>query len=39
MKNTEFIIRKLMKISEKGVAGYEESVVAWMTENENVDSE
>lgn len=39
VKNTEFIIRKLMKISEKGVAGYEESVVAWMTENENVDSE
>lgn len=39
VKNTEFIIRKLMEISEKGVAGYEESVVAWMTENENVDSE
>lgn len=39
VKNTKFIIRKLVKMSEKGVLGYEESVLAWMLKNNKVDSE
>lgn len=39
VKNTEFIIRELMKMSEKGVMGYEESVSAWMLKNSKVDSD
>lgn len=39
VNNTEFIIRKLIEMSEKGVAGYEESVAAWMLKKDNVDSD
>lgn len=39
VKNTEFIIHKLVRMSEKGVLGYEESVSAWMLKNNKVDSE
>lgn len=37
IENTEFIIRELIKKSEKGMAGYEESISAWL-EDSKVDS-
>lgn len=39
VENTEFIIRKLLEISQTGVVGYEESISAWMIQDEKVDSE
>lgn len=39
VKNTEFIIRELLEMSEKGVVGYEESISAWMLKNDKVDSD
>lgn len=39
IKNTEFIISKLLEMSEKGVIGYEESISAWMLKNSKVDSD
>lgn len=39
VKNTEFIIRELIKMSEKGVIGYEEAISSWMLESNKVDSD
>lgn len=39
INNTEFIIRELLRLSEKGVIGYEESISAWMSKNERIDSD
>lgn len=39
VKNTEFIIRKLINMTEKGVIGYEESITAWLKKVNKVDSE
>ena len=38
IKNTEFIIRELLKKTEKGVMGYEQSISAWMQKENRVDS-
>lgn len=38
IKNTEFIIRELLKKSEKGVMGYEQSISVWMMKENRVDS-
>ena len=38
VKNTEFIMRKLLEMSENGVLGYEEAVSAWMLKDKKVDS-
>lgn len=39
VKNTEFIIRKLLEMSQKGMTGYEEAIAAWMMEDNKVDSD
>lgn len=39
IRNTEIIIKKLLTMSEKGLVGYDESILAWMLKNNNVDSE
>lgn len=39
VNNTKFIICELLKMSEKGVVGYEESISAWMSKDERVDSD